>query len=143
MRTNGQERAEFALEKINKHKIDKELKSLTAGAPTVILQNGFGQAMAFWLSKTKTKGGDKYKFVFNSIKEWLTKKNFIAPIASYNSGDDDESSKAFIKKLSEIDQSKYLCAQREALQLLEWIKRYAAAFCEDEDEQANNDEVKP
>ena len=56
MRTLGQERSQFALERIigGKSKINEDVKSFTsftAGAPTVILQNGFGQAMAFWLSK--------------------------------------------------------------------------------------------
>ena len=126
MRTLGQERAEYALNKVldiknkNNGKLKKEYKSFSAGAPTVILQNGFGQAMAFWLSK----GEEKHKFVFNSIKGWLTEKDFIKP---ENNTDDEE----FILKLSKISQKDYLAAQKEALLFLEWIKRYTSAFCED------------
>jgi CRISPR-associated protein Cmr5 len=118
MRTNGQERAEFVLSKISGIKIDKKFKSFTAGAPTVILQNGFGQAMAFWLSK----GEEKHKFVFESVKDWLIKKGIVV-----SNSEDVE----FVKKLSTIEQSEYLAAQKEALMLLEWIKRYTAAFCEE------------
>jgi CRISPR-associated protein Cmr5 len=126
MRTLGQERSQFAIDKVikNQSKINKDVKSFTAGAPTVILQNGFGQAMAFWLSKkTDSESGYKYKFVLESIKEWLIEKKFI---------DSNEDCKYFILKLSTIDQKKYLSAQKEALLLLEWIKRYTSAFYIDE-----------
>lgn len=126
MRTLGQERAEYALNEVleNKDKGIDKLKSFSAGAPTVILQNGFGQAMAFWLSK----GEDKHKFVFNSIKGWLTKKSFIN--SANNTGKSEEEFE-FVKRLSELEQKEYLAAQKEALLLLEWIKRYTSAFCED------------
>lgn len=125
MRTLGQERSQFALERIigGKSKINEDVKSFTAGAPTVILQNGFGQAMAFWLSKKKSDS-DKYEFVLESIKEWLIK---IKP-SIYS----DKNYEDFILKLSTIDQKEYLSAQKEALLLLEWIKRYTSAFYIDE-----------
>ena len=126
MRTLGQERAEYALKEVLKNTEIDKLKSFSAGAPTVILQNGFGQAMAFWLSKSNDKNDkyDKYKFIFDSTKKWLTKKDFIK---SENNTDDKE----FILKLSEISQEKYLAAQKEALLFLEWVKRYTSAFCKD------------
>ncbi|MHB1665137.1 MAG: type III-B CRISPR module-associated protein Cmr5 [bacterium] len=126
MRTLGQERSQFALDKVikNQSKISKDVKSFTAGAPTVILQNGFGQAMAFWLSKKKdSESGYKYEFVLESIKKWLIDKKFI---------DSDKNYEDFILKLSTMNQKEYLSAQKEALLLLEWIKRYASAFCIDE-----------
>ena len=121
MRTLGQERAEYALNEVLKNKEIDKLKSFSAGAPTVILQNGFGQAMAFWLSKAKES--KKHKFIFESVKKWLIEEKFIEPV---NDSDDK-----FILKLSEISQKEYLSAQKEALFLLEWIKRYTSAFCED------------
>ena len=131
MRTLGQERAEFALNAVLENKNIDKLKSFSAGAPTVILQNGFGQAMAFWLSKGGNNEGKekKYKFISDSIKNWLIKKEFIKS--------ENNDNKKFILKLSEINQNEYLAAQKEALLLLEWIKRYASAFCQDE--QDNND----
>ena len=125
MRTLGQERAEYALKKVLaiENQLKKEYKTFTAGAPTVILQNGFGQAMAFWLSK----GGKKHKFVFDSIKNWLTEKSFINSANNSDKSEDFD----FVKRLSELEQKDYLKAQKEALMLLEWIKRYTSAFCED------------
>jgi len=133
MRTNGQERAEFALKMIKEIKIDKKFKSFTAGAPTVILQNGFGQAMAFWLSKGNGDEEDKkkYKFVFKSVKNWLINKEFIVS---------DKEDVKFIEKLATISQSEYLIAQKEALMLLEWIKRFAAAFYDDSKGKDNHGE---
>jgi CRISPR-associated protein Cmr5 len=126
MRTLGQERSQFALERVIGcgSKINKDVKSFTAGAPTVILQNGFGQAMAFWLSK---KSGYKYEFVLESIKGWLINKKFI---------DSNKDYKDFILTLSKMNQKEYLSAQKEALLLLEWIKRYASAFCIDEKDES-------
>ena len=53
---------------------------------------------------------------------------------SYDNGKDIKNTFAtkkdrikFIKELSEMDQQKYLTAQKETLALLEWVKRYANA----------------
>ena len=119
MHTLGQKRAAFALEKIIEnigHKDEKfknEFKSFASGVPSMILMNGFGQALAF----IKTKKDEKYKIVFNIVKEWLRKENFVVSL------DDDRS---FIMEISKMDQKKYLDAQKETLAILEWIKRYAA-----------------
>ena len=122
MRTLGQKRAEYALGKVLAipEKTKKDFKSFSAGAPSIILQNGFGQALAFWISK----GSDKHIVIFNMIKDWL----------SYEKGDvknsfvkKTENSADFIKELSCMDQNKYLTAQKETLALLEWVKRYANA----------------
>ncbi len=126
MRTLGQKRAEFALDKVLQvtkkmdEKARKDFKSFTAGAPSMILQNGFGQALAFWLSKKS----EKYLDLFDIIMEWL----------SYDNGKDvknkfttEKERKGFIKELSEMTQKRYLTAQKEALALLEWVKRYANA----------------
>ena len=121
MRTLGQKRAKFALEEVLNIKCDKkEFKNFSAGAPSMILQNGFGQALAFWISK----GTDKHIVLFDIIKKWL----------SYNENDVDNkfvdnavTRKDFIKKLSDMKQADYLTAQKETLALLEWVKRYANA----------------
>jgi CRISPR-associated protein Cmr5 len=126
MRTLGQKRAEFALNKVLgitkdlNEKAKKEFKSFSAGAPSMILQNGYGQALAFWLSKKTAKHFNLFDIVMN----WL----------SYDNGKDvknafasEKERKEFIKELSEMDQSKYLAAQKESLALLEWVKRFANA----------------
>lgn len=127
MRTLGQKRAEYALEIVLAARGVEKFDSLAAGAPSMILQNGFGQTMAFWASK----GGEepsklKYFKLFDAVKNWLSlnrgdiQNNFIKPT---NSRED------FLLALSSLDQTEYLAAQNEALKLLEWIKRYANAFC--------------
>jgi len=116
MRTLGQKRAEFALKKvieITDSPKKEKFKPFSAGAPSMILQNGFGQALAFWLAK----GKDEHMIMFNIIKEWLCENHFA-------SGKDTAE---FIGNLSEMKQSQYLTAQKESLGLLEWVKRYANA----------------
>jgi CRISPR-associated protein Cmr5 len=108
MRTLGQKRAEFALDKVTNI-------SFSAGAPSMILQNGFGQATAFWISKSK--GKDEHMAMFNIVKEWLCQNNFAS---GQNKTD-------FIRNISQMDQTKYLTAQKETLALLEWVKRFANA----------------
>ena len=123
MRTLGQKRSEFALsktlkilEELNDPNLKKEFASFVAGVPTMILQNGFGLSIAFLVSK----GKDKHKDVLEIIKEWLENNNFIKKTNSYSD---------MIKNISAFSQKEYLAAQKETLALLEWVKRYAQAFC--------------
>lgn len=127
MRTLGQKRAAFALEAVlsNTCNNPKEFKAFCAGAPAVILQNGFGQALAFWYSKGKGSTGDKHQVLLDIIMKWLclesgdVKNDFITPC---------QSTLELVKKLSQMSQQNYLMAQSETLALLEWVKRYANAF---------------
>ncbi len=122
MRTLGQKRAEYALEKVLAipEGKKKDFKSFSAGAPSMILQNGFGQALAFWLSKST----DKHIAIFDMIKDWLSyekddiKNSFVKKTETHAD---------FIRELSLMDQDNYLTAQKETLALLEWVKRYANA----------------
>ncbi len=69
MRTRGQERAEFALQEVYNAvsgiKDKKEFKSFTAGVPSMILMNGFGQTLAFMVAKSD----EKYTKVLSMIKK--------------------------------------------------------------------------
>jgi len=114
MRTLGQERSEYALDKVMENLKIKELKPFSAGAPSMILKNGFGQALAFW----KAKGKKEHQIMFDIVKGWLLEKGFA-------SGNRDPE---FLKDLSTMEQHRYLEAQKETLALLEWVKRYANAF---------------
>ena len=97
----------------------------------MILQNGFGQALAFWLSKgtdkdLKIKEEDKHIVLFDMIWKWLphekddVKNRFVEKDKAKTRTD-------LIRQLSGMDQIKYLTAQKETLALLEWVKRYANA----------------
>ena len=120
MRTLGQKRAEFALQKVQENLDVKQLKSFSAGAPNMILQNGFGQALAFWAAKID--GNNHYAVIFNMVKKWLENNNFVEP---------SDENKDFIMKISQMSQQKYLVCQKESIALLEWVKRYANAFCDE------------
>jgi CRISPR-associated protein Cmr5 len=127
MRTLGQKRASFALQEVlhNNCSKPKEFKAFCAGAPAVILQNGFGQALAFWYSKAKGNQTDKHQVLLDIIMEWLCLKNgdveneFIKPCKTI---------KDMVTALSDMSQKEYFAAQAETLALLEWIKRYANAL---------------
>ena len=118
MRTLGQKRAEFALNKVVDIPPDKKekFKPFSAGAPSMILQNGFGQALAFWVAKGKDEHSE-HMTMFNIVKEWLCQNNLATGQSKTN----------FILNISQMDQTKYLTAQKETLALLEWVKRFANA----------------
>lgn len=119
MRTMAQKRAEYALNETlaAKNKVDKDkLKTFSAGAPSMILQNGFGQTLAFWLAK----GKPEHMALFDILTRWLKQtdmKNF----------GECKQTKDYIQKLSTMEQREYLNNQNETLALLEWVKRFANA----------------
>ncbi|HHO74856.1 MAG TPA: type III-B CRISPR module-associated protein Cmr5 [Deltaproteobacteria bacterium] len=115
MNTMGQQRSAFALKKVSEIRPDlkEKFEPFSAGMPAMILQNGLGQSMAFLIAK----GTDTHTTMFEIIQEWLDNAKCISSAGG----------KDFIGKLSEVEQSKYLLAQKETLKLLEWVKRYANA----------------
>ena len=124
MRTMAQKRAEYALEKVlNLECNRKEFKSFSAGVPSMILQNGFGQTLAFFIAKGTDKelilkSNDKHIVILNIIRKWLVDNGFA-------NGQKNE--KEFIENIAKMSQQQYLLAQEETLKLLEWVKRYANA----------------
>ena len=132
MRTIAQERARYALDKVLKlnNGLRKEFKTFSAGIPSMILQNGFGQVLAFLLAKgtdkdLKPKKNDKNIEMLKIIREWLVDK------VGYAKGGD---LKEFVENINEMSQQEYLSAQEETLKLLEWVKRYANSFLGESDE---------
>jgi CRISPR-associated protein Cmr5 len=130
--TLAQQRAAFSLERLEKLPCKREdFKSFSAGLPSMILQNGFGQALAFLAAKgSKEQSGqirfkteDKHYAALKIILAWLVKRKILT------AGDE----KAQIMQVSNMEQMTYLRAQRETLAMLEWLKRYAnaALFTED------------
>jgi CRISPR-associated protein Cmr5 len=116
MRTLGQQRAQFCLEKLEAipASLREDFKPFSAGLPAMILQNGFGQTLAF----LQAKGKDKHKQGFSIIKSWLVERNIV---------NDAQQDVAILQQISSMDQKKYLHAQKETLAMLEWLKRYANA----------------
>ncbi len=120
MNTLGQQRAEYCLEKLEELPEDlrSDFKPFTAGLPALILQNGFGQALAFLKAKAKVNEQDKHQEAFSIIVNWLVKRDILK-----NAGNDAD----YLKQLSRMEQQQYLHAQKETLAMLEWLKRYANA----------------
>lgn len=118
MRTLGQQRAEFCLNRLEDipDNIRTDFKPFTAGLPALILQNGFGQALVFL--KAKANDQDKHHHGFEIITAWLVERNIL------NQGNNDAD---YLRQLSTMDQQEYLHAQKETLAMLEWLKRYANA----------------
>jgi CRISPR-associated protein Cmr5 len=115
--TLGQERSKFALEKVLSVKnssFSGDFRTFSAGAASMILQNGFGHALAFWCAK----GKGHFDEMFEIVRQWLNQTNFL------KSKDKED----FFRNISSVSQSDYLSAQKEALNLLEWVKRYAHSF---------------
>ncbi len=127
MQTKEQQRSEFALVKIKGFgfPVKKDVANFVVGVPTLVLENGLGQTLAFLLSKQK----QDHTTICNILRDWLgqeiqalqTKDNF-----------------SFLQKLAGLEQHTYLRAQQEAMALLQWLKRYARAFQEEKKQEDKN-----
>lgn len=122
--TLAQKRSAYALDQVIQlesqgiPKFDKLASSL----PAMILQNGFGQTLAFLLSKaTKNSKLDTrtpHFQAFKIITQWHVNQGKLSK---------NDPPQAAMTVISEMPQSEYLRLQEETLALLEWVKRYANA----------------
>lgn len=121
-----QQRAKFALEQVNKAKIDgvnqKEYKSYASSLPFMIKANGLGQAAAFYRSKSKDSNGKKttHGILYDLLSNWLREKG--QPFEG----------KDLLDGITKSDMEKYFAAQAEAMIFLQWVKQFANAFMGDE-----------
>ena len=125
MQTLQQQRAAFALTKVKSALTEpnlsaKEFKSQAESFPAMIRMNGLGQAAAFYLSK-----GGAHSKLYTLLSDWLKE-----PHQPYSGQD-------LLAGIVENDLYAYRLAQAEALLLLDWVKKFAKAFAED-DKQFNN-----
>ncbi len=123
MQTIQQKRAKYALEQVqnaaNNHRTNhKEYKSYASNLPAMIHMNGLGQAAAFFKSKGGTHGE-----LYNLLSGWLCKEN--QPYA----GCDD-----LLHGITTKDMHQYRLAQAEAQALMDWVKKFAKAFMNDDKE---------
>jgi CRISPR-associated protein Cmr5 len=122
--TLAQKRSAYALDQVIQlenqgiPKFDKLASSL----PALILQNGFGQTLAFLLSKATKNSKLDHKTphyqAFRIITQWHVNQGKLTK---------NDPPKASMTVISEMSQSEYLHMQEETLALLEWVKRYANA----------------
>ena len=117
MQTLQQQRAKFALEKVlDLVKLNEgdKLKSRASELPFMIHANGLGQAAAFFKSKKDKDGYDK---LFLVLQNWL-----IEPGRPFADQTD------LMKAITEADMHQYRVAQAEAIQFMDWVKKFASAY---------------
>ncbi len=161
MRSLEQNRAKFAYEAVAKVKevsdsgnkdIQKKYASYVKSAPVLILINGLANALAFYLSKIKekdteyTKIGEKlkefekgvkvfenkaeriaYAYLLYQISEWLAEK-----VNNRRGLTKKKDPLKFICDEANVHQMMQL--EREAINLLNWIRKFADAMLEKEEE---------
>ena len=112
--TTEQKRAKAAWEQIEalkeKNKLSKEFVSTANGASSLIHKVGFGQAVAFWLSK-----GKHNKDLVDILSELLLEND------KNNPGID------LMEHVTQINSKKYRILNNKAIAYLFWIKRFAKA----------------
>lgn len=126
IQTISQQRAKFALNEVTSivdslvEKDHDEWLSRANEIPAMIQMNGFGQTMAFYLSK-----GGMHKKMYDLIAKWLCNEAKIY--------EDSKSSKIdLMKKITESNMQTYRIAQAEAQALLLWVKKFSKAYCKED-----------
>lgn len=128
MATKEQERSAFALKELSTffgEKIDEKDANFLVGLPTMILQNGFGQTLAFLYSKAKGNDKDKHYKAAQVILKWADMNNAHLGIDP----------KKALTSISTMEAPAYMQLQQETLLMLNWLKRYARAFQKQEGEK--------
>jgi len=118
-----QERAKKAWDLVNtiSTSLIERYASLAKSAPVMIITNGLGQTLAFFISKAK--GTNEFRLLYNHLNEWLSAN----VIWTQNEDISDELIERVIHEKSEG----YRMATEEALAFLSWIKRFATALAPD------------
>lgn len=125
-RTLEQRRAAFALGFINVHLADEQkdkdkLNTHIHKSPSLILQCGLGQTLAFLLADAGDKPGAPSKILYNALQEWLCgSRDDTHPMRVYSQAE-------LIDALVNGPRSDYFRAQEESLMLLNWLKKFADA----------------
>ena len=125
MKTLEQLRAEFAYNKIEEVKgkqFESDYARYVKNAPAMILTNGLGSTLAFYLSKSKKKDeNNAYNILYKHINEWLEKRGFCKGDA--------------IEWIINTDSMKVFQATQEILALLNWMKKFAKAMLEEDEHE--------
>ena len=96
----------------------KEFKSAIRKLPTMILTSGFGQTIAFHLSKEKNKPH------YEIIKNVVVALNELTKISGIDTPE------KLVKEITSTDHETYILLSREALKYTTWLKRFAEAELE-------------
>ena len=128
LRSMDQERAEFALKKIQailggadqSHKA--EVRRYLNNLPALIRMNGLGQALAFFRMKGE---GTAHDAIYRMVGTWLCDASSRGRIFSEDAD--------VLTSITQSDMAHYMAAQNEALALLQWLKKFAVALLPKED----------
>ena len=116
--TLEQERAAFAWrrvsEQINKD-IFQDYRNLAKSAPALVAANGLLSALLFFASK-----GGAHERLLEDLAKWLAERRVPG-------GSRDPDAKTLLSALVKASPSEYREASEEVLQVLRWIRQFAAA----------------
>lgn len=125
-RTIEQRRAAFALQFIGQQlQRDKEFKDKLNThihkSPSLILQCGLGQALAFLLADAEDKAAPS-RTLYDALQDWLcgADDDIERPMRIYRQTE-------LIEALVNGSRDDYFRVQEESLMLLNWLKKFAAA----------------
>ena len=128
MQTLQQQRAKHALAQVKSWMPLNEgskLKARCSELPFMIHANGLGQAAAFFKSKVGEKDKDCYGYVFLALQSWLTRPN---PKDAKDAQDPPAGNADLMQAIVDADLHGYRLAQAEAIQYMDWIKKFASAY---------------
>jgi len=135
-RTLEQERAADALRKVRdiEEKLDADGRqrfvSYVESLPATIMANGLGQAAATLLARGEDRRQDPHRLLYDGLQDWLCRD---APEAPFRGASD------LMEALVTRERSTYLRAQVEALQWLEWLKKFAVAYLKNAESERGRD----
>lgn len=123
-RTIDQQRADFAYQTMTQygqHGDDaKKFATLVRGLPTMVLQNGLGQALAYLLADAEGKKSPSQE-LYQRLQEWLCGATMEGRPERVYEG-------KLIEQLMRCSRDDYQRAQQSALGLLAWMRKFADAF---------------
>lgn len=134
-RTEEQKRADFAWKKVSDVPGEDrgKYKDIVRKFPSMVINNGLGQALAFLLAKgteedkrTKTKKLSEKKEhaqLYQHLEEWLCDEKKLVR--------EGESPFRLMSGLVKQNSTQYRHATMEALALTAWLKRFAEALAPD------------
>lgn len=110
--TLEQGRAQHAFEKAKGVSDKDKFASYAKKMPMMIKTNGLGASMAFAFSKKD------WTDVYNTIEDWLQKKEYIS----------EGSRGKLIDDIVKMDSTRYRIVTNEVLAYLTWLRRFAEGF---------------
>ena len=126
---------EFAFKKIEEIK-DKgfagEYKSYARSLPSMIINNGLGNALAFELSKSKDKSNNltAHGYLLRHIREFAN--GYLDFKGGGSSSDQDVlySEKEFVRRIMGLDMQSYMFWTEQILLFLDWLRKFADGMIE-------------